>query len=155
MRPHKLDEIDQRLLRMLQRHGRRSNVDLARDLGVSPSACSRRIRLLESRGVIRGYQAVLGAAAPETPLVALVSVTLEKQTEEFMRRFEAAVRHHPEIEECYLMTGGSDYVLKVSSADTKAYEAIHSTVLSRLPGVARLTSSFALRDVAKTTGSDR
>ena len=76
------------------------------------------------------------------------TVTLEKQTQEFMRRFEASVRHHPEIEECYLMTGAADYVLKVASEDTKAYEALHSTVLSRLPGVALITSSFALRNVA-------
>ena len=95
---------------------------------------------------------MLGDAAPTSPLVTLVTVTLEKQTQEFMRRFEASVRSHPEIEECYLMTGAADYVLKVTSGDTKAYETLHSAVLSRLPGVARITSSFALRTVA--TGSE-
>lgn len=152
MRSHHLDDVDQKLLRLLMRQGRRSNIDLARDLGISASACSRRIRQLEAHGVIRGYQAVLGDAAPTSPLVTLVTVTLEKQTQEFMRRFEASVRSHPEIEECYLMTGAADYVLKVTSGDTKAYETLHSAVLSRLPGVARITSSFALRTVA--TGSE-
>lgn len=148
MRSHLLDDIDQKLLRLLLKQGRRANIDLARDLGISASSCSRRIRQLETSGVIRGYQAVLGEAAPTSPLVALVSVTLEKQTQDFMQRFEASVRHHPEIDECYLMTGAADYVLKITSEDTRAYETIHSTILSRLPGVARITSSIALRSVA-------
>ena len=80
-------------------------------------------------------------------IVAIVRLTLEKQTEEYLRRFEAAVREHPEIEECFLMTGDADYILRVSAASASAYEAIHTDILSRLPGVARIHSSMAMRNV--------
>ncbi len=141
-----LDEIDHRLLRLLRLNGRRSNIELAHDVGLSPSACSRRIRQLEARGVIRGYTAIL---APEAVggVAAIVMVTLERQTDAFMTRFEAAVRTHPEIEECLLMTGNADYMLRVSASSAGAYDGIHKQILARLPGVARLQSSFVIRDV--------
>lgn len=144
--PSGLDALDRKLLRLLQLNGRRPNSELAAEIGLSPSACLRRIRMLEDRGVIRGYTAVLAAAEDEA-LVAFVRLTLEKQTEDYMRRFEDAVRGHPEILECYLMTGDADYILRTSATNAAAYETIHTEILSRLPGVARIHSSIAMRNV--------
>lgn len=142
-----LDPIDRSLIRLLRLNARRPNSELAAEVGLSPSACLRRIRMLEERGVIRGYTAIIAAPEAGEGIIAIVRLTLEKQTEEYMRRFEAAVREHPEIEECYLMTGDADYVLRVSSPSAAAYEAIHTDILSRLPGVARIHSSLAMRNV--------
>lgn len=143
-----LDDFDRRLLALLRIDGRRSNADLAAEIGLSPSACLRRLRALEQNGVIRGYTAIV-ADPQDEGVVALVRITLEKQTEDYLRRFEAAVREHPEIDECYLMTGDVDYILRARAASTAAYEQIHNGVLSRLPGVARIHSSIAIRDVLR------
>ncbi|WP_312165253.1 Lrp/AsnC family transcriptional regulator [Phenylobacterium sp.] len=142
-----LDDIDRGLIRLLRLNGRRPNSELAAEIGLSPSACLRRIRMLEERGVIRGYTAIVAAPETEDRIIAIVRLTLEKQTEDYMRRFEAAVREHPEIEECFLMTGDVDYILRVSGTSASAYEAIHTDILSRLPGVARIHSSLAMRNV--------
>jgi DNA-binding Lrp family transcriptional regulator len=143
-----LDDFDRRLLALLRIDGRRSNADLAAEIGLSPSACLRRLRALEQSGVIRGYTAIV-ADPQDEGVVALVRITLEKQTEDYLRRFEAAVREHPEIDECYLMTGDVDYILRARAPTTAAYEQIHNGVLSRLPGVARIHSSIAIRDVLR------
>lgn len=150
-----LDAIDQKLIRLLRLNGRRPNSDLAAEVGLSASACLRRIRILEDRGVIRGYTAIVEGPDAQDGMIAIVRLTLEKQTEDHLRRFEAAVRHHPEIEECFLMTGDADYVLRVSAPNAAAYEAIHTDILSRLPGVARIHSSFALRNVLRWKAVDR
>jgi len=150
-----LDALDQKLIRLLRLNGRRSNSELAAEVGLSASACLRRIRLLEDRGVIRGYTAIIENAGSDTAMIAIVRLTLEKQTEEYLRRFEAAVREHPEIQECFLMTGDADYILRISAPSAAAYEAIHTDVLSRLPGVARLHSSFAMRDVLRWKPPER
>lgn len=142
-----LDSVDRSLIRLLRLNGRRPNSELAEEVGLSASACLRRIRMLEERGVIRGYTAIVAAPDEGDRIIAIVRLTLEKQTEEYLRRFEAAVREHPEIEECFLMTGDADYILRVSGASAAAYEAIHTDILSRLPGVARIHSSFAMRNV--------
>ena len=142
-----LDQIDRTLIRLLRLNGRRPNSELAADVGLSPSSCLRRIRILEERGVIRGYTAIVATPDERNGIIAIVRLTLEKQTEEYLIRFENAVRQHPEIEECFLMTGDADYILKTSAASTAAYEVIHTEILSRLPGVARIQSSFAMRDV--------
>lgn len=143
-----LDDLDRKLLGLLRLDGRRSNTDLAAEIGLSPSACLRRLRLLEESGVIRGYTAIV-ADPDEEGVVAVVRITLEKQTEDFLQRFEAAVREHPEIEECYLMTGDVDYILRARARSTAAYEQIHNGILSRLPGVTRIHSSIAIRDVLR------
>lgn len=143
-----LDEIDRKLLRLLRLNGRRPNSELATDVGLSPSSCLRRLRALEHQGVIRGYTAII-AERQEERVVAFVRITLERQSEDYMQRFEAAVRLHPEIEDCFLMTGDSDYILRTSADSTSAYEQIHKEVLSRLPGVARINSSIAMRDVLR------
>ncbi|MDX7952856.1 Lrp/AsnC family transcriptional regulator [Lichenihabitans sp. Uapishka_5] len=142
----RLDPIDRTLLRLLRQDGRSSNMKLAAAVGLSQSACLRRVRLLEEAGVIRGYTAVV-SAGEAGGLVAMVQITLERQTEEFLDRFEAAILRYPEIRQCLLMTGGADYLLRVEAADAGAYEVIHREVLARLPGVARIQSAFAIRTV--------
>lgn len=140
------DPVDQRILQRLRSDGRVTNSDLAAAVGLSPSACLRRVRLLEERGVIRGYAAIL-ANEEEEGVVAYVQITLEKQTDEYMRRFEAAVREHAAIRDCYLMAGAADYIVRAVAPNISAYELIHKDVLSRLPGVSRIHSSLAIRNV--------
>ncbi|MFG1479461.1 Lrp/AsnC family transcriptional regulator [Xanthobacter sp. V4C-4] len=142
-----LDEVDERIIRVLRGDGRISNADLAAQVGLSPSACLRRMRQLERTGVIRGYTALLNALGADDKLVVLTQITLDRQTEEFLNRFEAAVRRCPEVTDCYLMTGLSDYILKIEVKNAADYERLHKEVLSRLPGVARIQSSFAIRTV--------
>lgn len=143
-----LDEIDRRLVQRLRTDGRISNSDLAEQVGLSASACLRRVRQLEQRGIIRGYTAILGADEEEG-IVAFVQITLEKQTDEQMRKFEEAVRHYPEIRDCYLMAGAADYIVRAVAPSMAAYEVLHKDVLSRLPGVSRIQSSLAIRNVLK------
>lgn len=145
-----LDKIDAHILRILRTDGRISNADLAQEVGLSASACLRRLRLLESNGTIRGYTALIDVPGPDEGLVVLAQVTLERQTEEFLSRFEAAVRRCQEIADCYLMTGLADYVLKIEVRSTADYESFHKDILSRMPGVARIQSSFAIRTVVRS-----
>lgn len=142
-----LDAIDRRILRQLRLDARTSNVALAGIVGLSPSACLRRIAMLERSGVIRGYTALVDVTGGGTPMAVLIQITLERQTEEYLNRFEAAVRRFPEISECYLMTGGADYFLRVDVENAAAFERIHKEVLSVLPGVLRIHSSFSIRNV--------
>lgn len=141
------DDIDAHIIRLLRMDGRMSNADLAAAVGLSPSACLRRLRLLERNGVIRGYTAIVETPGPQDSLVVLTQITLERQTEDFLSRFEAAVRRCPEVTDCYLMTGLADYLLKIEVKNAADYERLHTDVLSRLPGVARIQSSFAIRTV--------
>lgn len=141
-----LDAIDEKIIRHLRLDGRMSNANLAEAIGLSPSACLRRVKALEHRGIINGYTAIVSSPG-EDGIVAIVRITLERQTEDYLKRFETAVRAHPEIEECYLMTGDADYLIKMSARNALAYESIHKDILSRLPGVARINSSVAMRSV--------
>lgn len=150
MQPPVLDALDRKLLRLLRADGRMSNAALAAAIGLSPSACLRRLRLLEESGVIRGYTAIIqDDTAPSARTVVIVQITLERQTEDGLSRFEAAVRQCPEVRECYLMTGASDYQLRVEARDAADYERIHKEQLSRMPGVARIQSAFAIRTVVR------
>ncbi|WP_113448163.1 Lrp/AsnC family transcriptional regulator [Rhizobium cremeum] len=145
-----LDAIDRNILRLLRLDARMRNAALATEVGLSPSACLRRIKLLEKSGVIRGYTAIVDSGHMENSIAVIVNITLERQTEDYLNRFEAAVRKHPEIQECFLMTGGSDYLLKVEVANAGEFERIHKEVLSTMPGVLRIHSSFSIRDVLAT-----
>jgi DNA-binding Lrp family transcriptional regulator len=147
-----LDDFDLRILRLLRTDGRISNAALAEAVGLSPSACLRRLRLLERRGVIRGYTAIIDEPQARDLVVVIVQITLERQTEEYLRRFEEAVRRCPEVRECYLMTGLADYLLRVEARGADDYERIHKEQLSRMPGVARIQSSFAIRSVIRAGG---
>jgi DNA-binding Lrp family transcriptional regulator len=142
-----IDAIDRNILRALQLNGRVSNADLAEKVGLSPSACLRRVRHLEDTKVIRGYTALVAESGEVEKVVVIVQITLDRQTGEFLDRFEAALRKYPEIRECYLMTGDADYFLRVEAQNAKDYESIHKDILSRLPGVARIKSSFAIKGV--------
>lgn len=142
-----LDAIDRKIIGILRVNGRIPNNELAASVGLSASACLRRVKLLEQGGVIRGYRAIVEVASEPGALTAIVRITLDKQTEDYLNRFEAAIRRHPEIVECFLMTGNEDYILRVVAPSNVAYESIHKDILSRLPGVARIHSSFAIRSV--------
>jgi DNA-binding Lrp family transcriptional regulator len=144
-----MDAVDRRIIDVLRADGRITNADLAEKVGLSPSACLRRVRLLEEDGTIRGYAALINDREAVSDNVVIVQISLERQTDEYLRRFEKAASQCPDIRECYLMTGASDYLLRVAVPDAASYERIHTDVLSRLPGVARIQSSFAIRAVIK------
>nr|WP_305112175.1 Lrp/AsnC family transcriptional regulator [Shinella lacus] len=127
-----------------------SNAAIAAAVGLSPSACLRRIRLMEQGGIIRGYTALVDAGSGNATIAVIINITLERQTEDHLDRFEAAVRRHPEIRECFLMTGGSDYLLRVEVANASEFESIHKEILAKLPGVLRIHSSFSIRNVLAT-----
>jgi len=149
--PAALDAIDLKILARLQEEARTSNVELAHSVGLSPSPCLRRVHELERRGVIRRYVTLLDPEAVGLPVSVFVNVTLEKQVEEALEVFEAAIRQRPEVMECYLMTGESDYLLRVVTADLAAYQRFLMEHLTRVPGVANIKSSFALRQVQYRT----
>ena len=145
-----MDDIDRAIIRALRSDGRMPNAALAEAVGLSPSACLRRLRLLERNGTIRGYTVVVEEPAARDTVTVIVQITLERQTDEHLRRFEDAVRKCPEVRECHLMTGMSDYLLRVEARDAADYERIHKDGLSRMPGVARIQSSFAIRTVIRS-----
>ena len=146
-----LDAIDRRILENLQDDARMRNVDLAGRVGLSPSPCLRRVGNLEQTGVIRGYATLVDAEAVGLPVSIFVSVTLEKQVERALKVFEKHIRARPEVMECYLMTGDADYLLRVVASDLTAYEKFLLEHLTRIPGVASIKSSFALKQVAYRT----
>lgn len=146
-----LDAIDRRILRSLQENARISNVELAREVGLSPSPCLRRVRDLEESGIIRRYVALLDPAALGLPVSVFVQVSLERQIEDALETFEAAVLARPEVMECYLMTGDADYLLRVVVPDLTAYERFLMDSLTRVPGVSSIRSSFALKQVKYRT----
>ena len=152
---HALDTIDRNILRLLRLDARMSNAKLAAEIGLSPSACLRRIKIMEKSGVIRGYTALIDTGNADATIAVIINITLERQTEDFLDRFEAAVRRHPEIRECFLMTGGSDYLLRVEVANAGEFERIHKEILSALPGVLRIHSSFSIRNVLATRTKGR
>lgn len=146
-----LDDTDRRILRVLQKQGRISNADLAERIHLSPSACHRRVQRLEEIGVIRDYVALLNPKALNVPTTVFVEITLQGQADEVLDAFEKAVSRVPAVLECHLMAGTADYILKVVAEDTEDFARIHRQFLARLPGVAQMQSSFALRTVFKTT----
>jgi Lrp/AsnC family transcriptional regulator, leucine-responsive regulatory protein len=147
----RLDRVDKSILTELQRDGRLSNRELAERANLSESACLRRVRGLEEAGVIDRYAALVNQAKVGLPGNVFVSITLNRQEQADLAAFEEAVRRVPEVMECYLMTGQQDYLLRVAVSDTADFERLHSQHLTRLPGVARVQSSFALRTVRKSS----
>ena len=148
----RLDRIDRVILAELQRNGRLSNRELAEHVHLSESACLRRVRTLEEAGVIDRYAALVNQAKVGLPGNVFVSITLNRQEQADLATFEEAVKKVPEVMECYLMTGAQDYLLRVAVSDPADFERLHSQHLTRLPGVARVQSSFALRTVRKGSG---
>lgn len=143
------DRTTESILRLLQHDGRMSNADLAERVGLSPSACLRRVKMLEEKGIIRGYHAVIDDRSVHNLTTVIVQITLERLTDEALRRFEARIKECADIRECYLMTGEADYLLHVAARDLADYERIHKEELSRLPGVIRIHSNFAIRPVVQ------
>ena len=146
-----IDATDKRLLVLLQRQGRLTNAELADQVNLSPSACHRRVQRLEQAGYIDAYVALLNARKLGRPTTVFVEITLSGQADELLDAFEKAVRRVPDILECHLMAGTADYLLKVVAEDTEDFARIHRQHLARLPGVAQMQSSFALRKVVQTT----
>ncbi len=147
--PAKLDAMDRKLLARLQRDGRISNVDLAQAVGLSESACLRRVKALELSGVIGRYAAVVDERAVGLPLSVFVTVTLSSQSEASLTAFESAISHVREVAECYLMTGTSDYLLRLVVRDVDDLQRLHAQELTRIAGVTRISSSIAMRTVVK------
>lgn len=136
----KLDQINQKILRELTRDGRISNLDLADRVGLSPSACLRRVQDLERAGVIRGYRAVLDPAKMGVGFVAYMAVGLNQHTKAAQEAFERAVARAPEVRECHNITGTVEYLLRVEAADLAAYKHFHTEVLGVLPQVNAITT---------------
>ncbi len=150
--PHRqLDAIDRRILEHLQDNARISNVDLAARVGISASPCWRRVRELEESGVISDYVTLIDAASVGLTVSVFVSVSLERQVERELDVFQKAIRERPEVMECYLMTGEADFLLRVVVPDLMAYERFLMDHLTRVPGIASIRSSFALKQVKYRT----
>ena len=146
-----MDRLDRAILHEIQLDGRLSNTDLAQRVNLSESACLRRLRRLETSGLLTGYVGLVDQSLAGYPDNVFVQITLHSQQRGDLDNFEQAVAALPEVMECYLMSGEFDYLLRVIVADARDYERIHSQSLTRLPGVARVHSSFTLRTVAKKT----
>ncbi|MFS8047011.1 Lrp/AsnC family transcriptional regulator [Rhizobium sp. BR 314] len=142
-----LDAIDHSILRMLQQNARITNTELAEKVGLSPSACSRRLDILEKGSVIAGYHAHLSQKALDYKMIAIVHISLSGQFAKTLSEFETAVKRCPNVLACYLMSGEYDYILRVAARDLEDYERIHRDWLSALPHVVKINSSFALREV--------
>jgi len=151
-RPHGQDEasyddLDRTILRFLELNGRATNYDVGEAAGLSASATSRRILALENSGAIRGYRALIDDRVLGKRMTVFIRITLERQSAPVLTAFETAVRRSKAIVSCHLMAGQYDYMLVVRVADMDDYGRLHQNELSRLPGVTRLETSFALRDV--------
>lgn len=145
-----LDAIDRKILRALQNDGKMSMGELAEKVGLSPSPCARRVRLMEKAGVIKGYAAIVDQKKVGLPISAFASIKLERQREEDLDRFEDTVSRWPEVLDCYLMTGQRDYLMRVVAADLEAYERFIKDKLTRLDNIASIETSFALGQVKRS-----
>ena len=149
--PTKLDSIDRAILTELQREGRLSNLELAQRVHLSPSACLRRVKALEERGVIAQYVALLNPKAVGRHGISYTIINLESMNTSNLEAFEQAVRQQPEVLDCYYVAGSNDYLIRFAYHDAEDLERFHSEVLMRLPGVSRSNSMLVLRTVKKTT----
>jgi Lrp/AsnC family transcriptional regulator, leucine-responsive regulatory protein len=147
-----MDRADVALVDALQRDSSRSIAELADAVALSPSACHRRMRALEERGVIEGYAARVDPRAIGLAAEVFVEITLTSQSREAMDKFERAVGDFDDILECHLMSGGADYLLRVAATDLDHYGRIHRDCLARLPGVSAMRSSFSLRLIKRFGG---
>lgn len=147
-----MDRIGARILAALQHDSAQPLAVLAERVGLSTSACHRRVKMFEDAGTIQGYAARLDPSALGLELEVFVEITLTSQAQETLSAFEDAVARDPAILECHLMTGDADYRLRVSAANMADYDRIHREVLGRLPGVASLRTSFAIRCIKPWRG---
>ena len=147
----KLDTTDLRILAVLQADGSLSNVELARRVHLSPSPCLARVKALEAGGVISRYVALVDAAALGLGLNVFISISLTSQNKESLAGFERRIAEHDEVMECYLMTGDSDYLIRIAVADMGALEKFILEQLTPIPGIEKIRSSFALKQVRYKT----
>jgi len=146
-----MDHKDRQIIRALQRNGRMTNQDLSADVNLSPSPCLRRVKLLEKSGAIKGFSVDVDAAAYGLPVTVFVRVTLERHTDECVQQFEQSVRQVDEVLECFVMTGMSDYLLRVVVADLADYENFVRKRLHPIGGIASIDTSFVYGVVKKTS----
>jgi Lrp/AsnC family leucine-responsive transcriptional regulator len=146
-----LDAIDLKILRQLQADSSLTNVELARRVHLSPSPCLMRVKALEAAGVIERYVALANARALGLGLNVFISISLKEQSRESLAEFERRIAEHEEVMECYLMTGDSDYLIRVALADIAALERFILNQLTPIPGIEKIRSSFALKQVRYKT----
>lgn len=146
----RLDRTDRRIIRALQQNGRMTNLDLSAAVNLSPSPCLRRLKNLERNGVIQGYSAQVDARRYGLPVTVFVRITLELHSQEAVQKFEDRVRAIPEILECHLMTGQSDYLLRVLVSDLEDYERFVRTRLHPIGGIDSIDSSFVYGVIKST-----
>ncbi len=146
-----LDEIDRRIIAALRCDARLTTLALAERVGLSPTPCARRVRILEESGVITGYVAVIDQVAIGLPVSVFVSVKMERQREAALERFSQAVAQWPEVLDCYLMTGQRDFLLRIVVRDLEAYERFLKEKLTHLDNVASIESSFALKQIKQAS----
>ncbi|WP_421951448.1 Lrp/AsnC family transcriptional regulator [Pelagibacterium sp.] len=147
-----IDEIDRKILRFIQMDSAQSMVELGDRVGLSASACHRRLKALEERGFVAGYRAVLNRSKLGLSMQFFIELSLTSQSERTFEAFEKAVRDIPEILECHLMAGQSDYILRVICEDAAAFERLHRDLVARLPGVARIHSNLSIREIKAPGG---
>jgi Lrp/AsnC family leucine-responsive transcriptional regulator len=140
-----LDQFDRKILSALMEDASLTNVELANKVGLSPSPCLRRVKAMETNGIIRGRRLLVDEAEVGLPISVFLQVTLERQIEANLDRFETAINNWPEVVECHLMTGDADYLLRVVAPDLNAYHQFLMERLTRVEGVASIKSSFALK----------
>ena len=148
---HRLDRTDRRILDELQRNGRISNVELARRVNLSATPCLERVRRLEQAGFIRDYVAILDAQRMEVGLLLYVEVTLDRTTAEVFERFKEAIADRPEVQECHMVAGGFDYLLKVRVPDMQAYRGFLGEGLTAAPGVRETHTYVVMEEIKETT----
>ena len=142
-----MDSKDRQILRELQGDGRLTNQELSERVNLSPSPCLRRVRLLEEQGVIRGYTALVDQKAWGLPVTVFIRIKLERHSDEAVKAFEQAIIAMPQVMDCWLMTGRSDYLLRVIASDLDDYERFVRRELQRVPGIAGIDTSFAYGSV--------
>jgi Lrp/AsnC family leucine-responsive transcriptional regulator len=147
MKSTSVDQLDTSILHMLQRNGRATINDISETVGLSPSPVARRVRLLEEAGIITGYAAQIDEVALGYGFSVFVSVKLERQVDDALAKFEAAIRAFPEVVDCWLMTGNRDYLLRIATNGLAEFERFLVGKFTRLPGVASIESSIPLRRV--------
>ncbi len=147
-----LNEIDRKLLLAIQADCQQSVMQLGELVGLSPSACHRRLKALEERGYVLAYRAALNAEKLGFTMQFFIAVSLGSQSEKSFEAFEAAVRGVPEVLECHLMAGQSDYILRVVCRDLEDFERLHRRLIARLPGVSQVHSNMSIRTVKVRTG---
>ena len=145
----KLDHIDHKILKHLQENARITNAELAERVGLSPTPCLRRLRRLETEGIIKGYRTEINREALGVNVTVIILVKLEREDDKTLREFEAAIKNREEVMECYLVTGKFDYFIRVVVPSLATYETFLSETMLRMPNIATVERSFTLREVAR------